>query len=171
VVNLQRIPLQYRGIRNDRPWWPQSIRWGSIAAAGLLALPLGACAISYKLDALFGKDKDDAAIQQTSSIDAQPESLSEAAVAGADAALRAAAMQALSRETNDVSVAWENPRTGARGTVTPLSSAYSADGLECRDFLTSYVHGQTEAWLQGEGCRMRQGGGWEVRGMKPWKRT
>ena len=45
---------------------------------------------------------------------------------------------------------WENPRTGARGTITPLASAYNQDGVTCRDFLASYVHGQTEAWLQGE---------------------
>ncbi|HEX2654974.1 MAG TPA: RT0821/Lpp0805 family surface protein [Xanthobacteraceae bacterium] len=153
-----------------RPWRLQSIQFGSIAAAVLLALPLGACAISYKLDALFGKDKDDPVPQQTSSIDTRPDAPSEAIEASADTSLRAAAMQVLTRGSKDVSVAWENPSTGARGTITPLSNAYSADGRECRDFLASYIHGQTESWLQGEGCRMREGR-WEVRAMKPWKRT
>jgi len=28
----------------------------------------------------------------------------------------------------------------------------------------------TESWLQGEGCRIHQGR-WEVRAMRPWKKT
>ena len=65
---------------------------------------------------------------------------------------------------------WEDPATGARGTVTPLSNAYSQDGTTCRDFLASYVRNGSEAWLQGEACRGRQGR-WEVRHMRPWRRT
>ena len=61
-------------------------------------------------------------------------------------------------------------RTGARGMVTPIASAYTQDGFQCRDFLASYVHGGTESWLEGEACRIHQGR-WEVRSLKPWKRT
>ncbi len=64
---------------------------------------------------------------------------------------------------------WENPHTGARGTVTPLAAAYSQDGTTCRDFLASYVRNGAESWLQGEACRGRQGR-WEVRQMRPWRR-
>jgi len=66
-------------------------------------------------------------------------------------------------------VPWENPGTGARGTVTPLASAYTQDGFTCRDFLASYVRKDSESWLQGEGCRIHQGR-WEVRHMKPLQR-
>ncbi len=64
---------------------------------------------------------------------------------------------------------WENPVTGARGTVTPLAAAYRDNGVECRDFLASYVHEKAEAWMQGEACR-NSIGGWEVRTLKPWRR-
>ncbi len=43
------------------------------------------------------------------------------------------------RGDKDASLPWENPETGARGTVTPLAAAYTQDGSTCRDFLASYV--------------------------------
>jgi surface antigen len=65
---------------------------------------------------------------------------------------------------------WENPQTGARGTVTPIAEAYDQDGVTCHDFLASYVRNGSESWLQGEACRQGKGR-WEVRHMKPWRRT
>jgi surface antigen len=64
---------------------------------------------------------------------------------------------------------WENPQTGARGTITPIAAAYRDNGVECRDFLVSYVHDRAEAWMQGEACRAGAGR-WEVRSLKPWRR-
>ena len=81
---------------------------------------------------------------------------------------RAAAAQALAADGK--SVPWENPRTGARGTITPIANAYTQDGFLCRDFLASYVRQGAESWLQGEGCRLHQGR-WEVRVLRPWKKT
>jgi surface antigen len=65
---------------------------------------------------------------------------------------------------------WENPSTGARGTITPLAAAASQDGVTCRDFLASYVKNGAESWLQGEACRAGRGK-WEVRTLRPWKST
>lgn len=84
---------------------------------------------------------------------------------------RAAASEVLGRGGKDSSTAWENPQTGARGTVTPIASAYSQDGRICRDFLASYVHAGSESWLQGEACRAGRSGKWEVRKLAPWKRS
>ena len=86
------------------------------------------------------------------------------------AATRAALNEALGKGDKDLSVPWENPTTGARGTVTPLSAATSNNGATCRDFLASYVRNGSESWMQGEACRGQQGR-WEVRHMKPWRRT
>jgi len=83
---------------------------------------------------------------------------------------RAAVTAVLSRGEKDTSMPWENPSTGARGTVTPIASAYTQDGQTCRDFLASFVSGNSQAWLQGEACR-QQRGAWEVRTLKPWKRS
>jgi hypothetical protein len=87
------------------------------------------------------------------------------------ATTRAAVVDALARGGGrNTSVPWEDPATGARGTVTPLSNASRQDGAVCRDFLASYVRDGTESWLQGEACRGRHGR-WEVRQMRPWRRT
>jgi surface antigen len=81
---------------------------------------------------------------------------------------RRAASDVLSRGGKDSSQPWENPRTGARGTVTPLATAYTAQGRTCRDFLASYVKGSAETWLQGEACKATEGR-WEVLSMRSWK--
>ena len=83
---------------------------------------------------------------------------------------RNAASDVLTRGGKDFSQPWENPNTGARGSVTPLATAYTEDGRTCRDFLASYVKGQSEAWLQGAACKADQGR-WEIRSIRPWKRS
>jgi hypothetical protein len=82
---------------------------------------------------------------------------------------RNAASDVLTKGDKDSSQPWENPATGARGSVTPLAEAYSAeDGRTCRDFLASYVNGRTESWLQGAACKSGHGR-WEIHALKPWR--
>ena len=83
---------------------------------------------------------------------------------------RAAAIAVLRRGEKDSSPPWENPSSGARGTVTPIASAYTQDGQTCRDFLASFVSSRAQAWLQGEACKQQQGV-WEVRTLRPWKQS
>ena len=68
---------------------------------------------------------------------------------------RAAASEVLTRGGKDASLPWENPQTGARGTVTPLASAYTQDGFICRDFLASYVKNGSEIVDAGRGLPRR----------------
>jgi surface antigen len=83
---------------------------------------------------------------------------------------RNAASDVLTKGDKDSSQPWENPETGARGSVTPLAQAYTSDdGRTCRDFLASYVNGQSESWLQGAACQGGRGR-WEIHTLKPWKR-
>jgi len=139
------------------------------SAALTLGLACGGCSLSYQMESLFGgSDKSD----QTGSITPPPGSKQVAELPpDADLAFaRAAASEVLSRGDKDASQPWENPHSGARGTVTPIASAYSQDGQTCRDFLASYVQGSSQAWLRGEACKPQKGV-WEVRTMKPWKRS
>jgi len=140
----------------------------------MLGFTTGGCSFSYQLGSLFGKD-DDSKSDITGSIGSMPNATSTASSSptpDADLAFaRAAAAEVLSRGGKDTSVAWTNPSTGARGTVTPLASSYSKqDGIVCRDFLASYVRSKSESWLQGEACRMSEGR-WEVKSLKPWKKS
>jgi surface antigen len=82
---------------------------------------------------------------------------------------RTAASDVLTKGAKDASQPWENPSTGARGSVTPLAQAYTADGRTCRNFLASYVNGKSESWLQGAACR--SDGHWEIQSLKPWRRS
>ena len=84
---------------------------------------------------------------------------------------RNAASDVLTRGLKDSSQPWENPSTGARGSVTPLASSYTADdGRICREFLASYVNGASETWLQGAACRSEHGR-WDVHSLKPWRKS
>ena len=83
---------------------------------------------------------------------------------------RTAASDVLTKGSKDSSQPWENPSTGARGSVTPLSSAYTSEGRTCRDFLASYVYGTSESWMQGAACKATHGQ-WDVHTLKPWKRS
>ena len=83
--------------------------------------------------------------------------------------VRNASSDVLSKGDKDASQHWENPETGARGSVTPIAQSYAAeDGRKCRDFLASYVNGSTESWLQGAGCQAGHGR-WEIHTLKPWR--
>jgi surface antigen len=83
---------------------------------------------------------------------------------------RNAASDVLTKGDKDASQAWENAETGAHGSVTPLAQAYAGeDGRTCRDFLASYVNGETQSWLQGAACKSGNGR-WEIHTLKPWRR-
>jgi hypothetical protein len=132
----------------------------------LIGLGAGGCSMSRpNADKAFAKYSDD---DVTGSIPmpAQPKLPTETDLAFA----RTAASDVLTKGDKDASQPWENPQTGARGSVTPIASAYAADdGRTCRDFLASYVNGDTESWLQGAACRGGNGR-WEIHTLKPWKR-
>jgi hypothetical protein len=133
-----------------------------------LALASGGCSLSYQLDSFFGAGKT----ETTGSIRPPPgtHQTSKLPPAADLAYARAAASEVLRRGEKYASLPWENPETGARGTVTPIATAYTQDGRTCRDFLASYVAGSAQAWLQGEACKEQQGA-WEVQSIKPWKQS
>lgn len=132
------------------------------------ALMAGGCSFSYQLGSLFDKNKDQAAVETTGSIGNKA---TPRANDGDLAFARAAATEVLRRGGEGASQPWENPETGARGTVTPIASAYNVDGFTCQDFLASYIrNGSGEDWMRGEACRIHKGS-WEVRSLKPWKNS
>jgi hypothetical protein len=141
-----------------------------LAIALAFALTAGGCSTSYKLGSLLGTD--DVAVDHTDTVTARPAAAKAVAFAPRDgdlAAAKRAAVEVLATGNKDASVPWENPGTGARGTVTPLASAYQQGDTTCHDFLASYVHGDQESWYQGGACRA--GKTWEVRELRPLRRT
>jgi hypothetical protein len=137
---------------------------GLVTTLILIGIGSGGCSLS-RTDGAFAKMGDDV----TNSIGpAQP---SLAAPSESDLAFaRNAASDVLTRGDKDASQPWENPETGARGSVTPLAQAYSSEGRTCRDFLASYVNGRSESWLQGAACKTGHGQ-WEIHTLKPWRQS
>ena len=166
-VSVLRSPMRcYRGC-------PAARLWRRLPAATftlVLALSVGGCSFSYQLDSMFGR-KDDAG--QTGSLQhpAAP-ALKPVADLPPEADLviaRAAVSEVMSKGGKDASVSWENPQTGARGTVTPIASARSGDdGQTCHEFLASFEREGSSSWMQGDACRANKGK-WEVRSLKPWQ--
>lgn len=139
-------------------------------AALTLGLACSGCSMSLQLDSLMGKSNDDPESTGSISPPAGAKAVTQLPPETDLVFTKAAAAEVLSRGGKDSSLPWENPSTGARGTVTPIATAYTMNGALCRDFLASYVKGGAESWMQGEACR-QQKGGWEVRQLKPWKRS
>lgn len=160
----------YNGSPGPRLW-----RAGALAGLLMVALTSAGCSTSYQLSSMFGSgDKTDitGSITPRSGSKTPPQSASNKLPSDDDLAYaKAAVSKLLALGRKYASLPWENPTTGARGTITPITSAYSAaDGQTCRDFLASYVKGSSEAWLHGEACK-HSTGPWQVRSMKPWKNS
>jgi len=162
-----RRRLLYNGSGAPRLCRPHRLAAGAAVFAALIA---AGCSIRLdSLDSIFPKGDADAA--QTGSILRQPQQVGGAAYAAepseADLAYaRAVAAEALARGGRDISIPWENPSTGAGGSIMPIAANYSEGVFTCRDFLASYVRGQQQSWLQGEACRTDRGK-WEVKSLKP----
>jgi hypothetical protein len=137
---------------------------GVVTVAGLVAC---GCSTNVKLGGMFGKEEP----EYTGSILSPPSPEGTGLPPASDLAYaKLAAVEVVGHDSEDASLPWENPASGARGTVTPLAAAYRVEGEVCRDFLASYVLEGTESWFQGEACRESQGK-WEVRRMKAWRRS
>jgi surface antigen len=124
---------------------------------------------SYQLASLVSSDGS--APQVTGTINPSAKASSDTPSKGSSQAeldLAYARAEALSRSSRDASLPWQNPRSGAGGNITPLATSYSEAGMDCRDFLGSYMHGDAQDWLEGAACRAASGR-WEVRRLKPLK--
>ncbi|WP_420131192.1 RT0821/Lpp0805 family surface protein [Rhodopseudomonas sp.] len=131
-----------------------------------MGVGLGGCSVGGKESAFAQMDGTDL----TGSIGALAQSSADGPSEADLALARIAASDVLTKGGKDSSQPWENPATGARGSVTPLATAYTTDGRSCRDFLASYVKEGSESWMQGAACRSAQGH-WEIRSLKPWRRS
>ncbi len=160
-------PLPYSGTPAVSPCCRNRLRLAAIALVLSLGSLNGGCAVS----GMFGASRDDAMAQADVTGSIPHSKLSTGLPPEADLRLaRSAITEVLGMGRKDFSTSWENPATGARGTVTPIAGAYQQDGATCHDFLASHIDGRTETWMRGEACQQPQGR-WEVRALKPWKRT
>lgn len=141
--------LLYKAVRGTRPA-------GRALTAGGLLLCLAAlpgCG-ALRLD-----DGSDPIV--TGSVKVQPVSLpvpegsAPSGIVASDwAQAKLALEQALSSRDKAPSIPWDNPKTGARGTATPIGTT---DAAGCREFRIGLVDGTGEHWVQGAACRDAKG--------------
>jgi surface antigen len=136
---------------------------GAVMILILIGLGAGGCSLN-RTDSSFARMGDGDVTGSIGAAQASGPAPTESDLAFA----RNAASDVLTRGDKDSSQPWDTPDTGARGSVTPLAQAYSSEGRTCRDFLASYVNGNSESWLQGAACQSGQGR-WEIHTLKPWK--
>jgi surface antigen len=135
----------------------------------LSAVAVSGC--SYKLGSLVSADNSDpqaTAAASPSTAATGDQSAPSPRVELDLAYARAAISNVLLHGGKDTSLPWQNPTTGAGGNIMPLATSYSEAGMPCRDFLASYVHGESQDWLQGAACRTTHGT-WEVKRLKSLK--
>ena len=91
------------------------------ARAWLLAFALmgGGCSVSYQLHTPLANKDAGAAAEARSPRPAAPKATAEMPAETDLAIARAAVSEVLIKAGKHSSVPWENPKTGARGTVTP----------------------------------------------------
>ena len=80
-----------------------------------------------------------------------------------------AATDALTKGGKDTSQPWENPDTGARGSVTPLSQAYSPRTAAPAGISWQATSTARRKLAAGRRLQGRQGR-WEIHTLKPWRR-
>lgn len=146
-----------------------------LIAVAALTLCAGGCALTGNMGSMFGSRNDNAQALANpevtgASARAYAKGMASDAVETDLVFARLAIVDVLGRGSKDISAPWENPSSGARGTVTPIATAYTRDGSTCHDFLASYVRQGSEAWYQGQACREHKGK-WEVKSLRPWTRS
>lgn len=149
-----------------------------LLAVAVLALAGGGCAVSSHLGTMFSGSSPDRARAYAGEGVTGSIARGQAAVPAPQALpsesdlnyARAAIVEMLTRGDRETSVPWENPGSGAHGTVTPIATAYALDGATCHGFLASHVRDKVETWMEGEACRQKRGL-WEVKSLRPWKRS
>jgi surface antigen len=158
------------------------VRWGEpVTAMFALLVALGAagCSMSFPLSSLMpgaSADQTDSNAGKaddrdvTGSLALQSTKAGRGGMPSVDWTLATAALREALAGKEDVSVPWQNPTTGAQGTVTPVSTVYMQDGFPCRNFLASHVRNGRETWIQGSACRIHRGE-WEVRSSRPLQKS
>ena len=109
----------------------------------------------------------------TGSLSLQPTATASAkgALSPIDWAIAKSALrEVLGRGEAGSSQPWENPTTGAHGTVTPVAAIYEKDGFPCRNFIVGGVRDGHESWYEGTACRIHRGN-WDVTATRPLQKS
>jgi surface antigen len=153
-------------------------RGSHFMATALVALSLGGC--SSSLPSMFGDEGKSTKVARSENVTADPKEVTGSlALAGGNKTpmspidwniAQSALRETLGRAEAGASQPWENPTSGARGTVTPVAAIYEKDGFPCRNFIVSHVRESKESWYEGTACRIHRGQ-WDVTTTRPLQKS
>jgi surface antigen len=132
-------------------------------ALGLASAAAG-CSAVIPLPSLISGD------DVTGSIGASPSPLSSSLDAEDWRRARAALGVALDPQGNGAAVGWENPKSGSKGSFTPVGLAEPTGEKICRSFLAELGGGLPGQSLRGVACRDKMGD-WSVNQVSPAKKA
>ncbi len=141
------------GVSASRAW--------RLAAAFLLGQTLAGCSAVIPLPSLISQD------DVTGSIGKSPSPLSSQLDAEDWRRAQSALAVALDPQGNGAAASWDNPRSGARGSFTPVGQARPSEERICRAFLAEIGGAARAQNLQGVACREKTGE-WTLEDVKPW---
>ena len=132
--------------------------YGALRRKALAALTLGAasagCSLSYTARQPCSAPSSDVTGSITLATGAKP-SRANCRPKPISPLPAAAVSEVLRRGRKDASQPWENPGTGARGTVTPHRRRLYARTAHLPRFPRELRRGSAQSWLQGEACKPR----------------
>ena len=147
-------------------------------AASFAGIVLSGC--SSSLPSLLGDNDKPAQVARSENVKPDPKDVtgSLALAGGARTTMspldwniaQQALRETLGRAEAGASQPWENPTSGARGTVTPVAAIYDKDGFPCRNFILSQVRDTKESWFEGTACRIHRGQ-WDVTTTRPLQKS
>jgi surface antigen len=144
-----------------------------LCAALLAASAAGGCSIAVPMgspSALWRGSTERAPGEDvTGSIAKPPEKLSQALDAEDWRRASAAMNTALDPQGSGAGVNWDNPQTGARGSITPVGSAFPLDGKICRTFRADLAAKEAHESLEGAACREKTAE-WSLTRVRPRKK-
>jgi len=169
-------PVLQETSRSNRHSYHGSRPFGLITLS-LVAITLGGCSAS--LPSLFGDDGKSAQVARSENVKPEPNVTGSLALSNSAKSkmspldwniAKSALRETLGRGEAGASQPWENPTSGARGTVTPIASIYEKNGFACRNFIVSHVRESKESWFEGTACRVHRGQ-WDVTNTRPLEKS
>jgi surface antigen len=139
----------------------RAVATGAHLCLALAALSLAGCATAIPLTSFMGSSAD-----VTGSIPASAK-LSPYLDAEDWRRAKGAMALALDPQGNGAPVSWDNAKSGARGSFTPVGEARPVDDRICRAFLADVGGAAPSRALQGTACRDKSGE-WTLGDVKPW---
>ena len=143
---MQQISMYHAEIDSKSP---AVFRFGLVIAACLSLLAVAACTVSSKLDPVT---PELALVDNTIT-----NSVKHEGVDPSDAVIIKSVVVETTDTRNIQALAWRNPETGSKGTITAIDKFTHTEGQKCKKFQTTVDTFMGISLYNGETCELKRG--------------